>query len=129
MAKREHKSVRGILDIARALSDLNRLRALCALKGRELCVCQIVELLELAPSTVSKHMSVLDGARLLESRKEGRWVYYRLAGKDAPQEARDALEWVRKHMSGTRQVRDDTERLKGILKIDPGELCRRQSGR
>ncbi|MBW2408107.1 MAG: winged helix-turn-helix transcriptional regulator, partial [Deltaproteobacteria bacterium] len=48
--------------ITRALSDQNRVRALMALKDRELCVCQIIELLDLAPSTVSKHMSILANA-------------------------------------------------------------------
>ena len=129
MAKRENNSGRGVLDIARALSDSSRLRALCALEGQDLCVCQIVELLELAPSTVSKHMSVLHQARLVESRKDGRWVFYRLAGKDAPEDARDALEWVLKHVSGTHQAEQDAERLKEILKMDPEELCKKQSGR
>lgn len=129
VAKRESNSARDVLDIARALSDINRLRALWALEGRELCVCQIVELLELAPSTVSKHMSVLHQAHLVESRKDGRWVYYRLAGKDAPEDARDALEWVLKHVSGTHQAEQDAERLKEILKMDPEELCKKQSGR
>ena len=56
--------------------------------GRELCVCQIVELLGLAPSTVSKHLAILKQARLVDSRKEGRWMFYRLADEDAPVEAR-----------------------------------------
>ena len=53
------------LAIARALSDANRLRALLALGDQEVCVCQIIELLELAPSTVSKHMSILKQAKLV----------------------------------------------------------------
>ena len=67
------------LNITKALAEENRLRILLALDGAELCVCQLVELLELAPSTVSKHMSVLRQARLVESRKDGRWMHYRLA--------------------------------------------------
>ena len=57
--------------ITRALSDQNRVRMLLALNGRELCVCQIIELLGLAPSTVSKHMSILANARLVEGRQGG----------------------------------------------------------
>jgi len=49
------------------------------LSGGELCACQIIEMLGLAPSTVSKHMSILRQAGLVETRKEGRWIYYRLA--------------------------------------------------
>ncbi len=86
-------------------------------------------LLELAPSTVSKHMSILHRARLVESRKEGRWVHYRLAGEDATPEAAEALDWVLKHLSGTRQARQDAERLEQILNMDPEKLCAMQEGR
>lgn len=65
--------------VTKALSDPNRIRALMALRSGELCVCQIIELLGLAPSTVSKHMSILKQAGLVDSRKDSRWVYYRLA--------------------------------------------------
>jgi ArsR family transcriptional regulator len=43
----------------------------------ELCVCQLIKMLGLAPSTVSKHMSILRQARLVQARKEGKWMYYR----------------------------------------------------
>jgi ArsR family transcriptional regulator, arsenate/arsenite/antimonite-responsive transcriptional repressor len=46
-----------------------------------LCLSQIIELLGLAPSTVSKHMAILHQAGLAETRKDGRWIYYRLAGE------------------------------------------------
>ncbi|MFO8007730.1 MAG: metalloregulator ArsR/SmtB family transcription factor [Candidatus Brocadiia bacterium] len=115
--------MRRVVRLAKALAEQHRLRALCALRGRELCVCQIVALLELAPSTVSKHMSILHRAGLVESRKTGRWVYYRLAGEDAPPEAAEALGWALKHLSGTRQARRDAERLEEILSTDPEKLC------
>jgi len=110
--------------ITRALSDQNRVRILLVLDGRELCVCQIVELLELAPSTVSKHMSILSNARLVEGRQEGRWRYYRLAGDDAPDEVREAIVWTFRSLSKTPQIRKDKKRLKEILKIDPEVLCK-----
>ena len=66
-------------NITRALADENRIRILAALEVRELCVCQITELLRLAPSTVSKHLLLLRHAGLIDSRKDGRWIYYRLS--------------------------------------------------
>jgi ArsR family transcriptional regulator, arsenate/arsenite/antimonite-responsive transcriptional repressor len=113
--------------ITRALSDQNRVRTLMALKDRELCVCQIIELLELAPSTVSKHMSILANARLVEGRQEGRWRYYRLACDDALDEVREAIAWTFKSLSKIPQIRQDSERIKEILKIDPEVLCRAQN--
>ena len=111
--------------LAKALSDQNRVRALLALQNRELCVCQIIELLGFAPSTVSKHMTTLKQAQLVEGRKEGRWMYYRLAGKKAPQVSRDAILWTCKHLAQTREIQDDARQLKKILRHDPEKLCRR----
>jgi ArsR family transcriptional regulator len=50
-------------------STVRRLPTLQALNGEALCVCQLIELLEPAPSTVSKHMSILRQARLVSGRK------------------------------------------------------------
>ncbi len=65
--------MRDVVTIAKALSNENRVRILAILEGRELCVCQVIELLGLAPSTVSKHLSILKQARLIDGRKQGRW--------------------------------------------------------
>jgi ArsR family transcriptional regulator len=111
------------MNITKALADENRVRALLALEAQELCVCQIIELLELAPSTVSKHMSVLRQARLVEARKDGRWMYYRLAGDQASPDIKEALKWVCRSLADDSQIRNDAGRLKVILKIDPKELC------
>lgn len=113
--------------ITRALSDQNRVRTLLALGGRELCVCQITELLELAPSTVSKHMSILANARLVEGRQEGRWRFYRLAGDGAPFEVQEAIAWTFKSLSDTPQILKDAERIEQILKTDPEVLCKAQN--
>gem|GEM_PF-7121620 len=60
------------LNIAKALADGSRMRVIAALMSRdELCVCQITEMLQLAPATVSRHMTILQHARLVQSRKGG----------------------------------------------------------
>jgi ArsR family transcriptional regulator len=112
--------------ITKALSDPGRVRILLALRRRELCVCQITELFGFAPSTVSKHLSILFQARLVESRKDGRWIYYQLPGKNAPAAVRDALNWIEKAQASDPQILADNKQLKKILKLDPAELCKRQ---
>ena len=119
--------MRDFVAITKALSDNNRIRALLALRQCELCVCQIIELLNLAPSTVSKHMSILKQARLVEGHKNGRWMFYRLADKDASKEVRQAIDWACKTLSEDPQIVDDTKRLKDILDMNPVELCKQQS--
>ncbi len=118
--------MREFVSLVKALSDESRLRALLALRGRELCVCQIVELLQLAPSTVSKHMSILKQANLVQRRKEGRWMYYSLAGDDAPASVREAITWFSTSLKKDATVREDIKQLKEILRLDPEKLCKLQ---
>jgi ArsR family transcriptional regulator, arsenate/arsenite/antimonite-responsive transcriptional repressor len=63
----------------RAFSDRTRLRILHLLLPGELCVCHIVDVLELAQPKVSRHLAYLRSAGLVLARKEGLWNYYRLA--------------------------------------------------
>ncbi|HEX3048385.1 MAG TPA: metalloregulator ArsR/SmtB family transcription factor [Bacillota bacterium] len=64
-----------------AFSDKTRLRIMrVMLKGnRELCVCEVMELLEESQYNVSRHLKLLKNTGLLQARKKGRWVYYRLS--------------------------------------------------
>lgn len=119
-------SMREFMAITKALADEQRVRVLLALRRGELCVCQIVELLGLATSTVSKHMSILKQARLVENRKEGRWMYYRLADRDAPKSVQQAMAWVTASVAADPQVVRDKKRLAVICTSDPSELCAAQ---
>jgi len=111
-----------ILNITKALSDENRIRALMMLSGGELCVCQIIEMLGLAPSTVSKHMSILRQAGLVETHKEGRWIYYRLADRKALK-ACEILDWLQRHLKNDKRILDDVKQLRRMQKMSKDELC------
>jgi ArsR family transcriptional regulator len=118
--------MREFMAITKALADPNRVRVLLALRPGELCVCQITEVFGLAPSTVSKHLSILHHAGLIVSRKAERWVYYRLPDNSAPVAVREALDWVRKSLGKSEQAAADAKRVKQIMKMDLQEICRRQ---
>ena len=118
--------MREFMNLTKALADANRVRLLLALRGQELCACQITELFGLAPSTMSKHLSILNQAGLVDSRKAGRWVHYSLPGKEAPVAVRKAIGWVCDALAANEQVVADARRLKELLKVNPSELCRRQ---
>ena len=111
-----------ILNITKALSDENRVRALMMLADGELCVCQIIEMLGLAPSTVSKHMSILRQAGLVETRKEARWIYYRLADGEA-QPVSEILNWLQRHLKNDKRILDDLKQLQRMQKMTKDELC------
>lgn len=114
-----------IMDVLKALADETRLRALCALKGGELCVCQLIALLDLSPSTVSKHLSILRSARLVESRKDGRWMYYRLATQFRTRAAGRVLALLFEDVEATTRIRGDQKQLKKICNESMETLCRR----
>jgi DNA-binding transcriptional ArsR family regulator len=75
---------------------------------------------------MSKHLSLLYQAQLVKVRKEGRWVYYSLPGKEAAPPIRAALAWVDSSLAESDQATADAKRLKQVLKINPTELCRKQ---
>ncbi len=101
--------MRDFIHITKSLGDENRVRVLMALRHGELCLCQIVGLIGLAPSTVSKHMSLLMQAGLISRRKDGRWHYY--AWADGPA-ARAALEWMRGALEADPRVTADDKLLR-----------------
>ena len=120
--------MREVLAITNALADESRVRALIALTRGRLCVCQIAELLQLAPSTVSKHLSILRHGGLVDAKKQGRWIYYFIP--DQPDTSvYQSLEWLRGALKSDSRILEDQKRLKHILKEEPEEICRRQMGR
>jgi DNA-binding transcriptional ArsR family regulator len=114
--------MREFMAITKALADENRTRMLLFLRGGEMCVCQVVEMLGLAPSTVSKHLDILHQAGLIESRKVGRWVYYRLPDKPSPAAAK-AIEWLDSSLSREPRIVADARHRKVVLKMDKEQLC------
>jgi ArsR family transcriptional regulator, arsenate/arsenite/antimonite-responsive transcriptional repressor len=121
--------VREFRQIAKALADPNRVRVVLALRRRELCVCQIAELLRLSLSTISKHLSILHHAGLIESRKEERWVFYRLPGKQASVMVRKTIEWAQKSLVNSLGAEEDHRRVKQILNASPTTICQRRDRR
>jgi len=123
------EAMRSTLRVTKALADIQRIRILMMLQPGELCVCQIIEVLGLAPSTVSKHLSNLSGANLVDSSKDGRWAYYRLPAGAAGTLARPVLKWLGDTLRNDETIRQDAKELKAVVSCDPGSLCRRQRER
>jgi ArsR family transcriptional regulator len=113
------------LDILKALSDKNRLRVVVALsRYDELCACQITELLGVSGATASRHLSVLQSAGLVQSRKDGRWVYY----SRSPSFPRPVFQWLEKTVQPSAELQADFQTLETIIKMTREELCRKQRG-
>ena len=114
--------------LMKALSDSNRVRGLLALRSGELCVCQLIEFLELAPSTVSKHMSILKQAKLVQSRKESRWIYYKIT-EDTSETIQTLIELTISGLVNSSDILNDNKRLKKITQSNLDDLCQKQRGK
>ncbi|MCA9284308.1 MAG: winged helix-turn-helix transcriptional regulator [Phycisphaerales bacterium] len=115
-----------VVALAKALSDENRIRILASLRNGERCVCQVIELLALAPSTTSKHLAILKQAGLVQSRKEGRWMHYRLTTSSGTSPAEEAIRWVIANLENDPRIVADDRQLDSILSVERAELCCRQ---
>lgn len=80
-------------EIFRACSGGTRLRLLLALAEEELCVCDLAATVNASPSGVSHHLRLLRALRLVQSRRDGRMIYYRLDDEHV----RDLLHLARVH--------------------------------
>ncbi len=69
-------------EIFKAISDSTRLKILYLLQDGELCVCEIINVLEKPQSTISHHLNVLKKAGFIQGRKEGLWIHYQLTNPD-----------------------------------------------
>lgn len=94
-----------------ALGDSTRLRILGLLLSGEVCVCDIHESLKIPQSKASRHLAYLRKARLVDTRRDGLWIHYRLASRDEPVLAAIATA-VYHALTHDEAVRRDGERLK-----------------
>jgi len=122
-------AMRTTLRITKAMADRQRVRILMMLRPGELCVCQIVEVLALAPSTVSKHLSILGAAGLVDVRKDGRWAHYRLPDGADGRPVRPLLQWMGTALEGDEALAQDARALKRVVACNRESLRRRQRGR
>lgn len=102
----------------KALSDVTRLRILKMLEHRPLCVCEIQYVLKGSQPNVSHHLKTLAEAGLLESKKEGLWVSYRLAKDGLPRAHASALALVRRALADDPVVRKDREIVRSVNRIE-----------
>lgn len=106
--------------VMKALSDPSRVRIVKILENKELCVCELQDLIGLAQSTVSKHLKVLEEAGLVDYRKEGSWFIYRLSGGEESVYAGVMLENLKSWLNDEAQLQEMVGRLS---QVDRERLC------
>ena len=107
----------------KAVGDPTRTRILKLLEDGGLCVCQVQAVLGLAPSTVSKHLTILKLAGLVEDQRDGKWIEYALTDESRNPHARPVLALLHGALDRDPAVVSDRKRLRGIKAIPLTELC------
>jgi ArsR family transcriptional regulator, arsenate/arsenite/antimonite-responsive transcriptional repressor len=119
------KPLIGMETLFKALADATRLRILGLLLSGEVCVCDIHESLKIPQSKASRHLAYLRRSGLVETRREGLWIHYRL-GTFADPVLNAIADAVRHALTHIDTVRRDGERLKkrtGCCVPSPGEVA------
>lgn len=93
-----------------ALADRTRLRLINLMESDELCVCFFVEVLKTKQPKISRHLAYLRNAGLVESRRDGKWMHYKVVEPSDPHAARVFSE-VRAWLTADPEMRRDRERL------------------
>lgn len=97
----------------KALADRTRLRLISLMGENEICVCFHVEVLNISQPKISRHLAYLRRAGLVTSRREGKWIHYRVVEPPDPHAARIFAE-VRAWLANDEAMQRDRERLSKI---------------
>jgi ArsR family transcriptional regulator len=108
--------------IFKALSDPNRLRILKMLQTKSLCVCEITDVLQLATSTVSKHLSILKSTGFIIETKDGKWVNYLINPRPSDARISSVLSTLDFWISDDQMIISDKQK---VQKVDRNEVCSR----
>lgn len=112
--------MRDLAKVFKALSDINRIRILKILEIRPLCVCEIREVLKLATSTVSKHLSILRDAGFITDEKAGKWVNYSLNSSNTDTYATQLAPLLARWLPEDELIRQDAEKVR---LVDRDAIC------
>jgi len=97
----------------RALADPTRLRLINLIADREICVCYFVEILRTSQPKISRHLAYLRKAGIVTSRREGKWMHYRLT---VPRDegAASILRETLRHLREKPEMQRDIARLSSV---------------
>ncbi|RJQ16208.1 MAG: ArsR family transcriptional regulator [Nitrospiraceae bacterium] len=115
--------LKDFIKASKALSDETRVRILKLLGHRELCVCQLMSVLGMGQSTVSKHLGILRNAGLVEVRKEWTWAFYKISEDAAHIYNRSFLSVLSSVLKDDFIIRKDEDKLREVIKKDIKAFC------
>jgi ArsR family transcriptional regulator len=112
--------IQGLQDLMLALADTTRLRLLSMMRTQEICVCFFTAVIDAPQPTISRHLAYLRGKGLVQARREGKWMHYRLV-KPTDKGIAQALDQVLEAAAGDPQIQSDRKNLNAAC-CDPEKL-------
>ncbi len=106
----------------KALSDEIRLRIMVLLTHGELCVCDLMEIMGLPQSTVSRHLATLRQSKLVVDRRQGVWIFYRITKSSEPVYG-ELLDILSENMGHMEQIQADQEKLQALQQRKKPDSC------
>lgn len=106
-----------LASIFKALSDPTRLRIMKVLESRELCVCELMQVLDMSQPRISRHLGILKSAELVNDRREGKWVFYSLRNGADHDKAMIMLRSLASVENDNPVVRQDREELSKAVRL------------
>lgn len=116
-------SLREYERVLKSVADPTRVRILKLLEGGELCVCQVIAVLELKQSTISKHLFLLKMVGLVRERREAKWVYYGLDGSRGTPYAGKMLKVLKGWLNDDPVILRDRKRESLARELGPVIIC------
>lgn len=105
------EDVRPLTRVFRALGDETRVRIVALLVHGELCVCHLEQALGLSQPNCSRQLGILKSAGIVDSRRDGTWVYYKLVEQET-ESVKNVIDLLAKTFGAERALRADHTRLK-----------------
>lgn len=106
------------LKISKAISDRNRVRILKMLEVKPLCVCEITNILNVANSTVSNHLSILKESGLIIDKKDGKWVEYQINKGKSKELQNEVLGLVSKYLNDEDETINDAISCRKVNRLE-----------
>ncbi|BBB33350.1 ArsR family transcriptional regulator [Thermotomaculum hydrothermale] len=110
--------------VFKALGDPNRLAIVLMLSIREMCVCEIVDILPVSFSTISSHLKILQNANIVEGRRDGKWVFYKLSNDEF---VLDLIKLLKNHFERSKDFKNLADIVNKVskescsIKLDRGQ--------
>jgi len=110
--------LKAVVKVFKALADPTRLRVMLLLLRRELCVCEIMFVLDMEQSRVSHHMRILRQAGIVEDIRQGRWIIYRISAQARPFVEDLSAGALRERIEGSPETAQDVRKLDTAIRQD-----------